>query len=212
MRGDDTLIERDRGFLTEHDRRYLAGELDTEEWTDNYEQQKRYQIRERFRHAMYDFHVITEHLSSQDKQLLWPEIDEWLWRSRKRRETQEDFTYPEPPLLAECWRDIVSLFVECHVQPSLPEAEQLALWVLEQGANKGVRRKLLRVSRRYQEVDAELDWGVGETMKLFPYLNEIGRSLPADSEAAKDELQSLVREGYLLEAHAHYCYRTYVAD
>lgn len=208
MRGEDDLIERQRGFLTQHDREYLLGEHD--EMTDNYEQQKRYQIRERFRHAMLDFYFISEYLSDRDKRLLWPEIDDWLYRAQNRRQQLEEFQYPEIPFLAKCWRDIVSVFVECHILTGIPEAERLAEWVIEEGVNKAVRRKTLQVSQMYREVDATLDWGVGTLQKLQSHLQQIGQNMPKESEAAEEYLLQLVREGYLLRSHSIYLYETYV--
>jgi hypothetical protein len=207
MRGDDTLVHRDRGFLTEHDREYLTGQL--EEMPTNREKQKRYQIRERFRHAMYDFRFMSEQLSNRDKDLLWIEIDNWLWRAQNRRQKSEDYEYPELPELVKCWRDLISLFVECHVL-QIPEAEDLATWIIESGVNKGVRRKRLRVSSRYQEMDANLDWGGGELTKLEPYLRAIASDLPADPEEAEERLLELYREGYLRSADITYLRETYV--
>jgi hypothetical protein len=210
MRGEEDLIDRQRGFLTQHDREYLLGEHD--EMTDNYEQQKRYQIRERFRHAMFDFYFMSEHLSDRDKRLLWPEIDDWLYRAQNRRQQLEEFKYPEVPLLAKCWRNIVSVFVESHILTGIPEAERLAEWVIEEGVNKAVRRKTLQVAQMYREVDATLDWGIGALYKLQTYLEQIGREMPKEADSAEKYLLQLVREGYLLRNHSIYLYETYVNE
>lgn len=208
MREDDELVDRQRGFLTQHDREYLLGQHD--DMTDNYEQQKRYQIRERFRHAMFDFYFMSDYLSDRDKRLLWREIDNWLWRAQNRRQQSEDYEYPEIPFLAECWRDIISLFVECHILTGIPEAERLAEWVIEEGVNKAVRRKTLNVTQMYREVDADLDWGVGELQKLQSYLQRIANEMPTEPDAAEEYLLALVRQGYLKRGHSVYLYQTYV--
>lgn len=209
MRYDD-IVERDRGFLTQHDREYLIGRL--EEMSDNTEQQKRFQVRERFRHAMFDFYFVTEHLSIRDKRLLWPEIDNWLHRAQNRRQQLDDFDYPEAPFLAKCWRDIISLFVECHIQAGIPEAELLAEWVIEQGINKGVRRKAMQEYQAYREVDAAIDWGVGDSIKLQNYFNRISQNIPKEENEADDYLRELWRNGYLLDTHRAHLYNTHVRD
>jgi len=49
--------DRPRGILTPRDRRFLAGTLD-EELSNNSERQKRYQLRERFFHALQDLRYL----------------------------------------------------------------------------------------------------------------------------------------------------------
>lgn len=210
MRGEDDLVNRQRGFLTQHDREYLLGQH--EDMSDNYEQQKRYQIRERFRHAMFDFYFMSNHLSDRDKRLLWPEIDNWLWQAQNRRQRQEEYEYPDLPLLAKCWRDVVSLFIECHIMTGIPESEQLAKWIIEEGVNKAVRRKTLQIYQMYRDVNANLDWGVGESEKLLSYLQRVANQMPADPDEAEDYLNTLVRQGYLSTSHSVYLYHTYVED
>jgi hypothetical protein len=208
MRGDDGLVDRQRGFLTKHDREYLLGQHD--DMTDNYEQQKRYQIRERFRNAMFDFYFMSNYLSDRDKRLLWPEIDNWLWEAQNRRQRQEEYQYPEVPLLAKCWRDIISVFVESHILTGIPEAEYLAKWVIEEGVNKAVRRKTLNVTQMYREVDANLNWGLGGLQKLQSYLRQIANEMPTEPDAAEEYLLSLMRQGYLKRSHSIYLYQTYI--
>jgi hypothetical protein len=208
MRGDGGLVDRQRGFLTKHDREYLLGQHD--DMTDNYEQQKRYQIRERFRNAMFDFYFMSNYLSDRDKRLLWPEIDNWLWEAQNRRQRQEEYQYPEVPLLAKCWRDIISVFVESHILTGIPEAEYLAKWVIEEGVNKAVRRKTLNVTQMYREVDANLNWGLGGLQKLQSYLRQIANEMPTEPDAAEEYLLSLMRQGYLKRSHSIYLYQTYI--
>lgn len=208
MRGVDDLVERNRGFLTKHDRKYLRGRLD--EMDDNTEHQKRYQIRERFRQAMLDFYFMSEYLSAEDKRLLWPEVDAWLWEARKRRQMYEDFDYPDVPFLIECWRDVIALFVECHTYSRIDEDELIARWAIENGVSKGIRKSAIRKLQRYVQVDASLNWGVGEGVKLMRYLNQIAVEMPKEPEAAWEHLRELVRRGYLTEAHAAYLYDTHV--
>lgn len=210
MRGDDEPVDRQRGFLTKHDREYLIGEHD--DMTDNYEQQKRFQIRERFRHAMFDFYFMSNHLSDRDKRLLWPEIDNWLWKAQNRRQRQEDYEYPEVPFLAKCWRDAISVFVECHVLTGIPEAEQLAEWVIEEGVNKAVRRKTLSAAQKYRKIDSNLEWGLGESEKLQSYLREVANEMPTEPDAAEDYLLSLIQQGYLTREHGIYLYQNYLED
>ena len=72
----EDLVERDRGILTEHDRRYLLGEFEGE-LSENAEYQKRYQIRQRIRNAIIDFQIISGGLDARDVNHLFEEFDEW---------------------------------------------------------------------------------------------------------------------------------------
>lgn len=117
-------VDRDRGILTKRDRRFLRGDL-SEELTDNEVYQKRYQIRQRFRNAMYDFHILYKALPSQDVNLLWDEIDEWIYLSEQARQRGDESQYPQIPLLARCWRDLIALFTYSQIITGVPEAESL---------------------------------------------------------------------------------------
>lgn len=117
---------------------------------------------------------------------------------------------PELPLLAKCWRDVVALFVESHLLRGIPEAEMLAKWVIEDGVNKAVRRRTLTRSQMFRQVDASLDWGIGDVRKLYPYLRQIAYEMPKEPDAASEFLDSLERQGYLNRHHRIYLYQTYI--
>lgn len=202
-------VDRDRGILTKRDREFLLGDIDNE-LNDNQQYQKRYQIRQRVRNAMFDFHILYHALSRRDVSMLWDETDDWISRSQGQRQRGDAPPYPEVPLLGRCWRDWVALFVYAQIITGIPEAESLVQWVIEQGVNKAVRRHTLENYNMYQEVDSTLEWGTGDAYKLMDYLQHIGQQLPEDPNKAEEKLLELQRNEFLLSHHVTYLYQTYV--
>ncbi|MDB2241846.1 hypothetical protein [Halorubrum ezzemoulense] len=198
-------VDRDRGILTKRDRRFLRGDLE-EELTDNEVNQKRYQIRQRFRNAMYDFHILYKALPLQDVNLLWDEIDNWIYLSEKARQKGNESQTFQTPLLARCWRDLISLFTYSQIITGVPEAESLVKWVVEEGVNKAVRDHTFDSYNMYREVDATLDWGVGESYKLMDYLKQLEDEVPSDPDEAEEYLLSLQRSGHLQAHHVTHLY------
>lgn len=203
-------VDRERGILTKRDRRFLRGDLD-EDLSDNDRYQKRYQIRQRVRNAMFDFHILYRGLSSRDIGMLWKETDAWIHRAQANRQKGETESNPEIPLLGHCWRDLVAFFVFAQISTGIPEAEALAQWVIEEGVNKGIRRNALENYNKYQEVDSSLEWGVGDTYPLLDYLQYVGQEMPKSPEEAEEYLLDLQRDGYLQSHQVTYLYQTYVA-
>lgn len=204
-------ISRERGILTERDRQFLTGNLD-DELNDNQQYQKRYQIRQRIRNAMFDFYILYECLSRRDISMLWSETDDWIYRSQSQRQMGDAPPYPDIPALGWCLRDWVSLFVYGQITTGVAEAEVLVQWVIEQGVNKAVRRYTLESYNKYREVDSNLDWGAGETYNLMDYLQHIGQQMPDNPEEAKEYLLELQRQEYLLSSHSNYLYKTYIEE
>jgi hypothetical protein len=207
MSEDQMYVERDRGILTERDRRYLLGELNGE-LTRNAEYQKRFQIRQRIRNAMLDFWIINRYLPGQDAGMIWKETDHWIYQSENQRKRGEAPPYPEKPFLAKCWRDWISFFVYSQITVDSFEAEKLVEWVIEEGVALGVRRKFFEKLQMYQTVDPDLDWGVGDRYRLLDFLSHIEKQVPADPEQAQSYLQSLIDQGHLQESHAVTVYQS----
>lgn len=202
-------VDRDRGILTKRDREFLLGDIDNE-LNDNQQYQKRYQIRQRIRNAMFDFHILYRALPRRDVSMLWDETDYWISRSQGQRQRGDAPPYPEIPLLGRCWRDWVALFVYAQIITGIPEAESLVQWVIEQGVNKAIRRHTLENYNMYQEVDSTLEWGTGDAYKLMDYLQHIGQQLPEDPNKAEEKLLELQRNEFLLSHHVTYLNQTYV--
>jgi hypothetical protein len=203
---DFDWVDRGRGILTKRDRKFLRGDLE-EELTDNAKYQKRHQIRDRLRNAVFDFHILYRALSFQDVNLIWADIDRWIYDAETARQTGTKMEYPDIPLLAECWRDAVALFTYSQIINETTDAESLVQWVVESGINKAVRRHTFDSYNMYREVDSTLDWGVGELYKLTDYLNEIENNMPEDSHEAEDYLLDLQRDGFLRSQHVNYLHQ-----
>jgi hypothetical protein len=207
--GDFDWIDRDRGILTKRDRKFLQGDLD-KELNDNQQYQKRYQIRQRVRNAMFDFQILYSALSRRDISMLWDGTDDWIYRSQAQRQRGEAPPYPEIPLLGRCWRDWIALFVYAQIVTGIPEAESLVQWAIEEGVNKAVRRCTLENYNMYQEVDSTLDWGIGESYELMDYLQSVKKQIPEDPDEAEEYLLNLQRDEFLMSNHVTYLYRTHV--
>lgn len=209
--GEFDWVDRDRGILTKRDRQFIRGDLD-DELNNNQQYQKRYQIRQRIRNAMFDFHILYRALPRRDISMLWDGTDDWIYRSQAQRQRGDAPPYPEIPLLGRCWRDWIALFVYAQIITGIPEAESLVQWVIEEGVNKAVRRHTLESYNMYQEVDATLEWGTGEAYRLTDYLQYIGQQIPNDPDEAEEYLLNLQRNEFLQSHHTTYLYRTYVED
>lgn len=206
---DYEKVERDRGFLTQRDRRFLLGELD-DELSDNSITQKRYQIRKRIQNAMLDFWFLNNTLSTHDISLLWEDTDYWLSKSRSKRRRDEAPPYPKLPFLAECWRELIAFFVYSQISTEMEESKLLVEWVLEQGVNKGVRRHFFESLHAYQEIDSSIEWGAGDRFRLQQYLEYISNQMPKESDQAESYLENLVDKGYLQDHHAVYLYQSVI--
>ena len=207
MSENDNYVSRDRGILTERDREYLLGRID-DELSENAEYQKRYQIRQRIRDAMFDFWLISRHLPAKDTGLLWGETDDWIYKSRRQREREEAPPYPEKPFLAKCWRDIIGFFVYSQLTVDLPEAERLVEWTIEQGVAIGVRRKFFDQLRMYQTTEPSLNWGIGDRYRLIDFLDHIKEQVPEDPDEAESYLQELIDKNHLQRSHAVTIYQS----
>jgi hypothetical protein len=207
--GEFDWVERGRGILTKRDRRFLRGEL-TDELNDNQRYQKRYQIRQRIRNAMFDFHILYRLLPRRDLSMLWDGTDDWIYRSQTQRQRGDAPPYPDIPLLGRCWRDLIAFFTYSQIITGVPEAESLVKWVIEEGVNKAVRRNALSNHNKYQEVNSELDFGVGQTYHLLDYLQHVGQKIPDDPDEAEEFLLDLQRDEFLQSHHVTYLYEEYV--
>lgn len=206
---DFDWVDRDRGILTKRDRKFLRGDLD-DELTNNQRHQKRYQIRQRIRNSMFDFHIMYRALPRRDISMLWDGTDDWIYRSQAQRQRGDAPPYPEIPLLGRCWRDLIALFVYAQIITGVPEAESFVQWAIEEGVNKAVRRHTLENYNMYQEVDSTLEWGTGNAYNLMDYLQHVGQQIPDDSDEAEEFLLDLQRDEYLQSHHVTYLFNTHV--
>lgn len=200
---EDFWIDRGRGILTKRDREFLSGNID-EELSENAQYQKRYQIRDRVKNSMYDFRILYHYLPNRDIWMLWDQTDNWIHRAQSHRRHGESLADTEIPELAKAWRDIIAFFVYSQISTGIPEAETLVEWVIQEGVNKAVRRHTFESYQMYRDVDASLDWGIGNYYKLMDYLNQVERQMPKTKQEAKEYLQNLHDSGYLQQSHLNY--------
>lgn len=203
------LTDRKRGIFTEHDRRYLTGQLEDPP-SGNAEHQKRFKIRRRVKNAIYDFYLLNRYVSGKDAVKLWSETDDWIYRARRDRQRNDAPPYPELPMLVRCIREFLEFFTYYQISTGIREGEWLVEQAVQEAVNRAVRQYSFESMQKYREVDAELDWGVGETYFLYDYLDYIAQQLPDDSKEAKEQLLSLLRNRYLQSHHVRYISEVYM--
>ncbi|WP_348608281.1 hypothetical protein [Halobaculum rarum] len=207
MSANEEYKNRNRGILTERDRRFLLGELD-EDLSENAEYQKRYQIRQRIRDSMFDFWIINQHLSAKDAGMIWAETDDWIYQAEQDRLRGDAPPYQKKPFLAKCWRDLLAFFVYSQISTGVSEAEELVEWVIEQGVAKGIRRRFFENLQMYQHIEPELDWGVGDRYRLRDFLEYVEKQMPKSREESETYLLDLFKKGYLQRSHVEYLYQS----
>lgn len=204
MKKSENLIKRDRGVLTEHDRRYLLNELG-EELSENAEYQKRYQIRNRIRNAVLDFQIIQGQLSFKDIELIFEPTYDW---ARQARLANEDRTKSIPafPEFANHWSAIIQFFVFSQLYSKINESHILAKHVVEEGVSRALRQYGFDFTNEFYQSDVTLQGGVENRYRLMNYLDFIEDSMPSIRENADEYLYDLYISNYLTYSMYVYLY------
>lgn len=192
----DELIERERGILTKHDRKYLLGHFNGE-MSKNAEYQKRHTIRERIYNAILDFQIITGELEPRDIAQLFEPADEWARKARQINERGRYSSFPDFPLFVESWSAMIQFFVYNQLSTNIAESRLLARWAIERGVSRALRQYGFDFSSEYYVTDVTLDWGVSQRVRLLNYIQHIENEMPAKQGAIEDYLFRLYQANYL---------------
>lgn len=205
----EKLIERDRGILTKHDRKYLLDRLD-ESLSDNAEYQKRHQIRERIRNAIYDFQIITGELEPRDIDQIFKPADKWAQKARHLNEQGRVSSFPDFPSFIECWSAMIQFFVYSQLSTNIAESRLLARWTIEQGVSRALRQYGFDFTNEYYKTDVTLNWSVDQRFRLLFYIEHIESQIPQGSADIEEYLYRLYQKNYLPYHLALYLFEKHV--
>ncbi|WP_284013579.1 hypothetical protein [Halobaculum litoreum] len=182
-------VERDRGILTKRDRQILLGRAG-ENLDRNAQNVRRYNIRERIKNALYDFHIIAQNLPVADIQQLFEPAYDW---SRERRQLDEEgrtSAHPDIDQLLWSWLDLFEFFSYGMYAGGKQETQVLMQGLVEGGIERGYREYQHDNLQTYREIGVDLDLNYGNLVLRDNYLQGIQQDLPSEeSEIAEEVLR-----------------------
>jgi len=205
------LVERDKGILNKRDRRFLLGELD-EELTDNAQNVRRYEIRNRLENAIYDFQLLARRLPYKDIRQVFDPVDDW---SRERRKINEEFRESRSPStnpFIQSWIELFEFFTISMYANGMPESRDLMAQMIKVGIEKGFRRYQLAVSDFYQGIDTELTIQYTNPVTWETYLEQIVQDFPNAPSERYAEIKKLYDANHISYNQAMYLYEGFVKN
>lgn len=209
------LIDRPRGILTEADREYLMDSDNSEvsENNDGGDYTKRHRIRERVKHGLLDFVVLSAGLSLNDTQQIFAEIGEWVDDMEEVEELANRIGGPRPPtpdesadvmeqdhdvpLLLTAWRHAFFFYYMALSQQADGDVIRRPV---EEGARSAVQAlSLVYEGVYYEDIQANFSVLVDEDSAIPP---EEVDELPLDPLVREPLLALLVQRGELTPEEA----------
>ncbi|MDL0142528.1 hypothetical protein [Halobacterium salinarum] len=182
-------VERDRGVLTKRDRQILLGQSG-ENLDKNAQNVRRYNIRERIKNSLYDFHIIAQNLPLADIQQLFEPAYDW---SRERRQLDEEgrtSAQPDIDQLLWSWLALFEFFSYGMYAGGKQETQVLMQGLVEGGIERGYREYQHDNLQTYREIDVDLGLNYGNLVLRNNYLRGVQQDLPSEtSEIAKEVLR-----------------------
>ncbi|AGB33948.1 hypothetical protein C488_20637 [Natrinema pellirubrum DSM 15624] len=182
-------VERDRGVLTKRDREILLGQSG-ENLDKNAQNVRRYNIRERIKNSLYDFHIIAQNLPLADIQQLFEPAYDW---SRERRQLDEEgrtSAQPDIDQLLWSWLTLFEFFSYGMYAGGKQETQVLMQGLVEGGIERGYREYQHDNLQTYREIDVDLGLNYGNLVLRNNYLRGVQQDLPSEtSEIAKEVLR-----------------------
>ena len=185
-------VERDRGVLTKRDREILLGRTG-ENLDKNAQNVRRYNIRERIKNALYDFHIIAQNLPLSDiQQLFDPAYD---WSRERRRLDEEGRTSAQPDIdqLLWSWLTLFEFFSYGMYAGGKQETQVLMQGLVEGGIERGYREYQHDNLQTYREIDVNLGFNYGNLALRNNYLRGIQQDLPSETSEIAEEVLRLRR-------------------
>lgn len=192
----DELVDRERGILTPHDRRYLLDKLD-KGLSDNAEYQKRHQIRNRIRNAVLDFQIIQGQLSFKDIELLFESTHNWARDARLTSEKRGNAAFPDYPTFVNCWSAMIQFFVFGQLYSQINESLILVRDTIEHGIKRALREYGFEFTNEYYETDVSLQLAVENRYRLLNYIEQVENKIPSNIVDAEEYLFNLYLSNYL---------------
>lgn len=182
-------VERDRGVLTKRDREILLGRTG-KDLDRNAQNVRRYNIRERIKNAVYDFHIIAQNLPLADiQQVFEPAYD---WSRERRRLGEEGLTSTTPDLdqLLWSWMSLFVFYSYGMYAGGKQETQVLMQGLIEKGIERGYREYQHDNLQTYREIDVDLGLKYGNLVLRNNYMRGVQQDLPSEtSEVAKEILR-----------------------
>jgi hypothetical protein len=182
-------VERDRGVLTKRDREILLGRAG-KNLDKNAQNVRRYNIRERIKNSLYDFHIIAQNLPLADIQQLFEPAYDW---SRERRQLDEEgrtSAQPDIDQLLWSWLALFEFFSYGMYAGGKQETQVLMQGLVEGGIERGYREYQHDNLQTYREIDVDLGLNYGNLVLRNNYLRGVQQDLPSEtSEIAKEVLR-----------------------
>lgn len=185
-------VERGRGVLTKRDREILLGRAG-EDLDQNAQNVRRYNIRERIKNALYDFHIIAQNLPLADIQQLFGPAYDW---SRARRQLDEEgrtSAKPDIDQLLWSWLALFEFFSYGMYAGGKQETQILMEELIEEGIERGYREYQHDNLQTYREIDADLGLSYGNLVLRNNYLRGVQQDLPSETSELAEEVLRLRR-------------------
>lgn len=186
-------VERGRGVLTKRDREILFGKAG-KDLDKNAQNVRRYNIRNRIKNALYDFHIIAQNSPLADIQQVFEPAYDWSRKRRRLDEERRTFASPNLDQLLWSWLSLFEFFSYGMYAGGKQETQVLMQGLVENGIEQGYREYQNDNLQTYGEVNADLELNYGNLVLRNNYLRSIRRDLPTDSSEVAEEVMRLRRQ------------------
>lgn len=186
-------IDRERGILTERDRRFLLGELENE-LSQNARTTKYYNIRQRVTNAIYDFYILARFLPNADIQQIFEPAYKWSRKKRHLNEEGRQSSYPHFSEFLESWTYLFELYAHGMYSSRMSESRELMVDVLTEGIERGTRKYQFDYLSTYQNVAADFSMQSGERVFQDEYLEQVASTLPRNPDEIAERIFRLYRQ------------------
>lgn len=186
-------VERDRGILTERDRKMLMGELD-EELTQNAINQRRFNIRNRIENAIHDFHLLAVNLPRSDIRQLFEPAYEWSRQRRRLDDEGRTTAHPELTKLLRSWLALFEFYTYGMYAGGKRETQTLMCGLIQEGVERGFRQYQHENLQKYREISASLSIEYDHEILRNNYLRQVQSNLPNEPDELIEEVMALRQE------------------
>ena len=207
MTDEHDPVNRDRGILTQRDRKFLLGRTG-DDLSENAKHQRLYNIRGRVENAIHDLPIIADNLSDRDLEMISEPVATWARDRRKLLDDGRESTTPEFTPFLQALIALHNIYARMIYIHGIREAQQLLPFIAEQGIERGYRQTRLS-STLYRDITVDLDVSYGESKLWQNHINDIRSGLPNDPTASYQEIYHLYRNRkisydqaqHLIESH-----------
>jgi hypothetical protein len=186
-------IERDRGILTKRDREILTGDFD-EDLTENALYQRYYNIRNRIKNAIIDFHLLSRHLPLRDIQQVFDPAYDWSRERRHLNEQGRSSTTPDLSVFLQSWMNLFEFYAYGMLAGDMEETRELMRGLIIEGLERGIRGYQFENYETYQDISYSVSVEYGKKVFQENYLRQIQRDLPNEADEAAKQVMDLYRQ------------------